>query len=86
MQHGLERLGTGAGAPISAAVREKVANPQSLLEPATRALLPPELLLGLVDTLAHAIWYAFLTGFILMALGVVASLFMDAAPEQKTNS
>ncbi len=86
MQHGLERLGTGAGAPLSAAVREKVANPQNLLEPATRALLPPELLLGLVDTLAHAIWYAFLTGFILMTLGVVTSLFMDAAPERKTNS
>jgi len=77
MQHGLERLGAGTGAPLSANLREKIDNPQNLLEPVMRALLPPELLPRLVDILAHAIWCAFLTGFILMLLGVVASLFME---------
>ena len=77
MQHGLERLGADTGAPLSANLREKIADPQNLLEPVMRALLPPELLPRLVDILAHAIWCAFLTGFILMLLGVVASLFME---------
>jgi EmrB/QacA subfamily drug resistance transporter len=76
MQRGLEQLDPAAGVLLSPAVREKITNPQNLLEPATRALLPPELLPKLVDTLAQSIWYAFLTGFILMMLGVVASLFM----------
>ena len=80
MQRGLEQLGPAAGGLLSPAVREKITNPQNLLEPATRALLPPELLPQLVGALANAIWYAFLTGFILMLLGVVASLFMGTPP------
>jgi predicted MFS family arabinose efflux permease len=73
MHHGLERLGTGASLPAN------FTNPQNLLESATRALLPPELLPRLVDVLAHAIWCAFLTGFILMLAGVVASRFMGSS-------
>jgi len=77
MQHGLERLSATAGTALSPDLKVKIANPQNLLEPATRALIPPELLPRLVDTLAHALWYAFLTGFILMLVGVVASPFID---------
>jgi EmrB/QacA subfamily drug resistance transporter len=83
MHHDLERL--GAGAPLSADLREKITNPQNLLEPPTRALLPPELVPRLVDILAHAIWCAFLTGFILMLLGVVASLFMGSSSNTVTS-
>jgi EmrB/QacA subfamily drug resistance transporter len=79
----LERL--GAGAPLSADLSEKITNPQNLLEPLTRALLPPELVPRLVDILAHAIWCAFLTGFILMLLGVVASLFMGSSSNTVTS-
>ena len=75
MQRGMERFSRD-GAALSAAVREKIANPQNLLDPATRGLIPAVLLPQLVDTLAHAIWYAFLTGFILMLAGLLASLFM----------
>jgi EmrB/QacA subfamily drug resistance transporter len=83
MHHDLERL--GASAPLSADLREKITNPQNLLEPLTRALLPPELVPRLVDILAHAIWCAFLTGFILMLLGVVASLFMGSSSNTVTS-
>jgi len=75
MEKGLATLGSG-GLTLSAAVRDKVANPQNLLEPATRALIPPELLPRLVEILADAIWYAFLTAFILMLAGIMASFFM----------
>ena len=84
MQGGLEQLGASAGVSLSAAVREKVVNPQNLLEPATRALIPADLLPKLVDILTHAIWYAFLTGFILMLMGIVASLFMAPYTPAKT--
>jgi EmrB/QacA subfamily drug resistance transporter len=75
MQKGLATLGSGE-LTLSAAVRDKVANPQNLLEPATRALIPAEVLPKLVEILANAIWYAFLTGFILMLAGILASFFM----------
>lgn len=87
MQRGLEQLDTGVGASLSAAVREKITNPQNLLEPATRVLIPPEILPRLVDILATSIWCAFLTGFILMLLGVAASLFMASdTPAGKARS
>jgi len=79
MQHGLQRLGADA---LPTELREKITNPQNLLEPQTRVLLPPELLPRLVDILGHAIWYAFLTGFILMLLGIAASLFMSSSPNR----
>ena len=82
IQSGLDQL--GAGDSFSSIVRETVTNPQNLLEPATRALIPPDLLPKLIDILTHAIWHAFLTGFILMLMGVVASLFM--APYTPANT
>ena len=47
MQQGLEKIGSG----LSATLRDKVANPQNLLEPATRASIPPEFLPQLIDLL-----------------------------------
>jgi hypothetical protein len=40
MQQGLAKVGGG----LSATLRDKIANPQNLLEPATRASIPPEYL------------------------------------------
>lgn len=73
MQHGLHNLSGGA---LSTELLDKLAHPQNLLEPATRAQIPPEALPRLVGVLGDAIWYAFLTGFTLMAIGVAASFFM----------
>jgi EmrB/QacA subfamily drug resistance transporter len=76
MQRGWERLDAGEMASLSGSVREKIANPQNLLEPATRALIPPALLPKLVDALGTAIEYAFLTMLVLILAGVIMSLFM----------
>jgi EmrB/QacA subfamily drug resistance transporter len=73
MQRGLDRL---PDAGLSAELLDKLAHPQNLLEPATRMQVPPELLPRLISALGDAIWYAFLTGFTLMLLGVAASIFM----------
>ena len=74
MQQGLEKIGSG----LSTTVRDKVANPQNLLEPATRASIPPEFLPQLIDLLADSIWYAFLTAFLLMVIGCVVSTGMGS--------
>jgi MFS family permease len=74
MQQGLERVGGG----LSATVRDKIANPQNLLEPATRASIPPEYLPQLIDLLADSIWYAFLTAFLLMIIGCAVSAGMGS--------
>ena len=76
MQKGLQAL-SSAGVPgLSAALVEKLAHPQNLLEPATRAQIPQELLPKLIAVLADSIWYAFATAFALMLLGIVVSCFM----------
>ena len=74
MQHGLATLGSG----LSEMLRDKVANPQNLLEPATRASIPPGLLPQLIDLLASSIWYAFFTALLLMIIGCVLSNGMGA--------
>ena len=73
MQNGLREL---AGSGYSAALLDKLTHPQNLLEPATRMQIPPELLPKMIAILGDAIWYAFFTGFGLMILGTVLSLFM----------
>jgi EmrB/QacA subfamily drug resistance transporter len=77
MQKGLSRLGGANDGALSAALKDKLAHPHNLLEPATRALIPPELLPQLVEALESAIGYAFLTMFVLMLLGIIPSLFMS---------
>jgi EmrB/QacA subfamily drug resistance transporter len=84
MQHGLDRLGDSGAAGLSAAMRETIANPQNLLEPATRALLPREILPKLVAILGEAVWYAFVVMFFLMLAGTVASLLMSACTPANT--
>ncbi|MGH7828401.1 MAG: MDR family MFS transporter [Candidatus Binatia bacterium] len=76
MQRGLGRLGGPATDGLAAELRDKLAHPQNLLEPATRALIPPDLLSRLIELLADSIWYAFLTAFALMLLGIAISFFI----------
>ena len=75
MQRGLSRF-KSSSTTIAPTVWEKLANPQNLLEPATRAQISPEMLPKMIEALGDALWYAFLTGCILMFVGVVISLFM----------
>lgn len=74
METGLERFIGSGGISLSVNLREKIADPQNLLEPATRALIPPEYVPKLTAILGDAIWYAFLTIFILMIIGCAVSL------------
>jgi hypothetical protein len=74
MQQGLETIGEG----LSPMLRDKVANPQNLLEPVTRASIPPAFLPQLIDLLASAIWYAFFTALLLMIVGCVMSNLMGS--------
>jgi len=61
---------------LSSAFLGKLAQPQNLLEPATRAELPLELLPKLVTVLSDGIWRAFATIFVLMIIGIIVSLFL----------
>jgi hypothetical protein len=84
MQLGLSRL---SGSGLSAALLDKLAHPQNLLEPATRLQIPPELLPRLITILGDAIWYAFVTGFALMLIGMASSLLMaNSTPAAQPNS
>jgi hypothetical protein len=76
MQRGLAKLSTSG---LSSTLLDKLAHPQNLLEPATRMQITPELLPRLISILSNSIWYAFLTGFALMAMGVIASLMLPSA-------
>jgi hypothetical protein len=73
MQSGLGQLSTGELEPDLLA---KLAHPQNLLVPATRAEIPAELLPLMVEILGDALWCAFLTGFVLMLVGLVISFSM----------
>ena len=84
MQRGLARLITDQRVTLSATLRDKIADPQNLLSPATRALIPPEHLPKLAGLLGDAIWYAFFTTFIVMLAGLVLSLFI--APYTPANT
>jgi hypothetical protein len=74
MEQGLGRIADN----LSSTLREKVANPQNLLEPATRVSIPPAFLPQLIDILASAIWYAFFTALLLMIVGCAMSNWMGA--------
>ncbi len=45
---------------LSSLLWTKLANPQNLLEPLTRAQIPADLLPKLIASLGDALWYAFL--------------------------
>ena len=76
MQRQLVSLATGTGTNIPDGLIKKLANPQNLLDPSTRALIPDSFLATLVDILGHSIWYAFFSGFFIMLLGLCLSFFM----------
>ncbi|MDH3446369.1 MAG: MFS transporter, partial [Deltaproteobacteria bacterium] len=61
---------------VSVEIWDKLANPQNLLQPSTRAQIPGDLLAQLILTLGDALWYAFATGFALMIAGVFVSFAM----------
>jgi len=65
-----------ANPSVDTAIWSKLANPQNLLEPLTRAQIPVELLPKLIASLSDALWYAFLVGFLLMLIGIALSCFM----------
>ncbi|MBI2359321.1 MAG: MFS transporter [Deltaproteobacteria bacterium] len=77
MYRQLFALSAGQSINLSAVEIEKFANPQSLMDPAARLLIPDRLLSILVDSLGQSIWYAFVVGFVLSALGLCASFFVD---------
>lgn len=84
MQQGLPELMGQADTQLAAELRERITNPQNLLEPATRAQIPPELLPSLVNILANSLWYAFAAAFVLMMIGMLISLFMShTAPAER---
>ena len=71
MQQQLNQMRDGG---VSSALLDKIANPQNLLEPATRAQVPPEVLNKLIEVLADSTWYAFVAAFGLMVIGTIVSL------------
>lgn len=81
----LATLSVSAGIDLSKTEIEKLANPQNLMEPAARLLIPDRLLPLLVDVLGQSIWYAFLTGLALMLVGLCLSFFMDALTPGSTS-
>jgi EmrB/QacA subfamily drug resistance transporter len=84
MEKSLKRIAGAADVGLSASLRDKLSHPQNLLEPATRELIPLELLPQLVEALGDAISYAFLTMFVLMLAGVVISFFMGSYTPETT--
>jgi EmrB/QacA subfamily drug resistance transporter len=75
VQSGLAQLGASNSA-VSGDLRNKLANPQNLLQPSTRTEIPRDLLAQLIPVLDDALWYAFLTGFALMVIGIAAACFL----------
>jgi MFS family permease len=76
MQSGLRSLAVNTGDAVSGGLARHAANPQALLDPSTRASIPESLLTPLADILSRSIWHAFLTGFIVMALGLGLSFLV----------
>lgn len=58
-------------------VLQKLLNPQNLLDPATRALIPADLMPALIGALVNALWWAFLVGLAAAVAGLVLSCFLE---------
>jgi EmrB/QacA subfamily drug resistance transporter len=86
MQKSLGQL-RAAHTQVAASLWDKLANPQNLLEPATRSQVAPELLPRLIAALGDSLWYAFLTGLVLMLIGVAVSMALaDSTPATTSRS
>ena len=62
---------------LSEEVISRVTNPQNLLDPSTRALIPADLMPVLIAALVNAIWWAFLIGLAAAVAGLVLSCFLQ---------
>jgi MFS family permease len=76
MQSGLSHLPTIG---LARGLHAKLADPQNVLLPATRAEIPAELLPKMVEILGDALWCAFLTGLLLMLGGLVISFWISSS-------
>lgn len=65
-------------ASLSDSVLQKLLNPQNLLDPATRALIPADLMPSLIGALVNALWWAFLVGLAAAVAGLVLSCFLES--------
>jgi EmrB/QacA subfamily drug resistance transporter len=66
----------GLNTAVPAELWDKLANPQNLLQPSTRAEIPGSLLAQLLPVLDGALWHAFLAGLSLMLIGTAAACLM----------
>jgi EmrB/QacA subfamily drug resistance transporter len=78
MERRLIEVSFGAFSDVGGGLLKKLANPQNLLDPVTRALIPDSLQKVLIEILAGSLWHAFLAGFFVMLIGLAASFFMSA--------
>ena len=62
---------------LSEEVISRVTNPQNLLDPSTRALIPADLMPVLIAALVNAVWWAFLIGLAAAVAGLVLSCFLQ---------
>ncbi len=62
---------------VPAPVLQKLLNPQNLLDPATRSLIPADLMPALTAALVNALWWAFLVGLAAAIAGLVLSCFLQ---------
>ncbi len=58
-------------------VLRKLLNPQNLLDPATRSLIPADLMPTVTGALMNALWWAFLMGIAAAVAGFVLSCFLE---------
>ena len=65
-------------ASVPESVLQKLLNPQNLLDPATRALIPPDVMPSLIGALVNALWWAFLVGLAAAVAGFVLSCFLES--------
>lgn len=65
-------------ASVPESVLQKLLNPQNLLDPATRALIPADVMPALIGALVNALWWAFLVGLTAAVAGLVLSCFLES--------
>jgi hypothetical protein len=85
MERRLMDVSSGAFADLSEGLLKKLANPQNLLDPATRALIPESVRAFLVEILAGSVRHAFFAGFFVMVVGLVVSFFMSSSTPAVTH-
>jgi hypothetical protein len=83
MRRRLLELSAGQGSGFAPGLIAKLADPQNLLDPATRASIPPSLLGQLTEILRGSIRDAFIAGLCLMVLGLGVSFFMKNISEAR---